>query len=137
MTFIKKLGVSTFDVVKISGNNTHTSIGTKIFDSVNRSWATFNSSTGAIDTDSEAYSEAAHAPANNVYGYGRVGEDGGEYYQQGHLLPESSTTNAGWHCRGDDISYNFGTSHLSVYLVTAVLDTTPDLSQSHLKLIRL
>lgn len=137
MTFIKKLGVSPFDVVKISGNHTQTSSDTVVFDTISRTWATFDSSTLAISTDSETYSEAAHAPDSNLYGYARVGESGSNYYTNGQLLPESTTQGAGWHSRGDDISYHFGTSHLSVFLYSAGMTNDPDVSQSHLKLIRL
>ena len=136
MTYIQRSsGVSPFDIAKISGNNS--SGTTNVFDTVTKPWASFNSSSKAIETSSTVYSEAMHSPASNTYGLARTGVSGASPHLQGQIIPESSVSGAGGVSRGDDVAIHFGTSHLSVYLWSVAFNVAADTTTSHMKLIRM
>jgi hypothetical protein len=140
MTYIQKSAtnatVTPFDVGKMSGS---TAIGARqVFDTFNASWLSFDSSTGVISADDAFFTEACFSPNSNAYGNSKVGETTSTpKHMVGQVLPESSSTGAGGHGRGDDIAYYYAANQYPKWLVVISTTTAPDTDLTHLKIMRL
>ena len=139
MSYIQR-DSSPFATCTISNSNAIAASGvyylTTVFDTPDKSWATFNSATKKIDTGVDTFGVGIYSPNSNIYGILTYETpSAGDMVLRGQNLPISSGA-GGSVSRGDDQSFFVDSSQLYQYrLISAGVSQAPDLTRSILILM--